>query len=193
LDRRYTSAYDLGDRGPTFRWHQEELMPEFHDRITRRRLLAAGAGGAVIAAAGVVELVNTGTLPGKSLLDRLDGACSVPAPSETYDASGPTVTGSFVSRARNRTVGYTIAYPPKHRPGSRLPLVLYLYGDGGNQASTLGSIAPARALAGRVRSGALPPMAIGVADGGSTLYWNGHPGDDPMRMLTDEFLPLALA
>ena len=161
-----------------------------YDKLTRRRLLAAGGGGVVLAALGVVELVNVGALPGKGLLDRLDGACSVPAPPETYAASGPTVVGSFFSRARNRTVGYTLAYPPNHRPGSRLPLVLYLYGDGGNHTSRLGGIAPARALAGRVHSGALPPMAIGVVDGGS-LYWNAHPGDDPMRMLADEFIPLS--
>lgn len=165
-------------------------MTESHDRVTRRRLLAAGAGGAVIAAVGVVELVSSGALPGKGLLDRLDGACSVPAPSEAYDVSGPTLTGSFFSHARNRTVGYTLAYPPNHHPGRRLPLVLYLYGDGGNQTSSLGGIAPARALAGRVRAGALPAMAIGVVDGGNSLYWNAHPGDDPMRMLTDEFIPL---
>jgi S-formylglutathione hydrolase FrmB len=165
-------------------------MTGSHDRITRRRLLAAGAGGAVIAAAGVVELVSSGALPGKGLLERLDGACSVPAPSEGYEVSGPTVTGSFVSHARNRTVEYTLAYPPKHHAGSRLPLVLYLYGDGGDQASTLGGIGPARALAGRVGEGALPPMVIGVADGGSSLYWNAHRDDDPMRMLTDEFIPL---
>lgn len=159
------------------------------DRLTRRRLLAAGGGGVVLAALGLVELVNVGALPGKSLLDRLDGACSVPAPPETYAESGPTVVGSFFSRARRRTVGYTLAYPPGHRPGSRLPLVLYLYGDGGSHTSRLGGVAPAHALAGRTHAGALPPMAIGVVDGGS-LYWNAHPGDDPMRMLTDEFIPL---
>jgi enterochelin esterase-like enzyme len=163
------------------------MLPD--DRLTRRRLLVAGGGGALIAAFGVVELVNAGALPGKGLLDRLDGACSVPAPPETYAESGPTVTGSFFSRARNRSVGYTLAYPPNHRPGSKLPLVLYLYGDGGNNTSTLGGISPARALAGHVHSAALRPMAIGVVNGGS-LYWNAHPGDDPMRMLTDEFIPL---
>jgi pimeloyl-ACP methyl ester carboxylesterase len=157
--------------------------------LTRRRLLAAGGGGALLAAVGLVELVHAGALPGKGLLDRLDGTCSVPAPPATYGVSGPTVVGRFFSRARGRTVGYTLAYPPGHRPGSGLPLVLYLHGDGGNHASTLGGISPARALAAQVHSRALPAMAIGVVDGGS-LYWNAHPGDDPMRMLTDEFIPL---
>jgi S-formylglutathione hydrolase FrmB len=157
---------------------------------TRRRFLTVAGGGAVVTALGVVELIHAGTLPGKGLLDRLDGACSVPGPQETFDESGPTVTGSFYSRARNRTVGYTLAYPPNHRPGSKLPLVLYLYGDGGDHSSAIGGISPARALAGRVHSGALPAMAVGVVDGGSGLYWNAHPGDDPMRMLTEEFIPL---
>jgi pimeloyl-ACP methyl ester carboxylesterase len=143
----------------------------------------------VLAAAGVVELVHAGDLPGKGVLDHLDGACSVHGPKETYAPSGPTVTGHFFSHARGITVGYTLAYPPAHGPGDQLPLVLYLYGDGGDHESPLGGIAPARALAGHVRSGGLPPMAIGVVDGGG-LYWNAHPGDDPMRMLTDEFFPL---
>jgi len=160
------------------------------ERITRRRLLVAGGGGTVVAAAGIVDLVSHGTLPGKALLDRLDGACSVPAAPESFEAAGPTIVGHFFSRARNRTVSYTLAYPRGHGPGSRLPLVIYLYGDGGSYASTLGGITPARALAGRARSGSLPPMAIAVADGGSSLYWNPHPGDDPMRMITDELIPL---
>ncbi len=159
------------------------------ERITRRRLLAGGGGGALVAAVGLADLVQHGVLPGKALLDRLDGACSVPAAAESFQAAGPTIVGHFFSRARNRTVNYTLAYPPGHGPGSRLPLVIYLYGDGGNHASTLGGIPPARALAGHARTGSLPPMAIAVADGGS-LYWNPHPGDDPMRMITDELIPL---
>ena len=31
---------------------------------------------------------------------------------------------SFYSRHRNRTIGYTIAYPPHHGPGDELPLVV---------------------------------------------------------------------
>jgi hypothetical protein len=31
-------------------------------------------------------------------------------------------------------------------------------------------------------------MALVVADGGS-LYWNPHPDDDPMGMITDELIP----
>ena len=46
-------------------------------------MLKAGLGGLLgVAAAGAVgvELVNHGVLPGKATLDRIDGACVVPAP-----------------------------------------------------------------------------------------------------------------
>ena len=80
---------------------------------TRRRVLAAGLGGATaLLAAGVtgVELVDHGVLPGKAKLDALDGACSVPRPVLVYSPRGPSFSGTFYSNARRRTVGYTLAY-----------------------------------------------------------------------------------
>jgi pimeloyl-ACP methyl ester carboxylesterase len=85
-------------------------------------------------------------------------------------------------------VDYTVAYPPGHRPGSRLPLVLYLHAYGGNHASLLGGLTLARALAARARGRPLPPMGAVAVDGGG-LYWNPHPGDDPLAMLVDEVIP----
>jgi pimeloyl-ACP methyl ester carboxylesterase len=157
-------------------------------RISRRRLLAAGAGGVLAAGAAGVELVARGVLPGQRYLDQLDGACSAPLPSERFASPGPTVSGGFFSAARRREVQFTLAYPPGHGPGSRLPLVVYLYGNGGSHTSPLGGLPLAQALAGHTRSGGIPPMALVVADGGS-LYWNPHPGDDPMGMITDELIP----
>lgn len=152
---------------------------------TRRRLLGTGltAGAAVLV--GGFELVDHRVLPGKHYLDEIDGTCSVRLPKETFAATGPTITGRFFSRARRREVGYTIAYPPGHRPGARLPLVLYLHAHGGNHRSSLGSVPPARALAGN----GIAPLALAVFDGGN-LYWNPHPGDDPMGMIVEEIVPL---
>lgn len=158
--------------------------------ITRRRLFAGGVVGGSAVIAGAIELVNTGTLPGKTLLDRIDGACDVPGPAETFAHSGQTVTGGFFSRARNRTVAYTIAYPPGRVPGSRLSLVVYLYGDGGDHTSPLGNYTLAQTLAAHTTAGPLPPIALVCADGGKNLYWNPHPDDDPLAMLTDELIPL---
>ncbi len=59
---------------------------------TRRRVLALGLGpAAVLAGAGVagVELVSRGVLPGRSMLDQLDGACSVASPPLAYSPLEP--------------------------------------------------------------------------------------------------------
>jgi len=159
----------------------------------RRLFLRYGLAGLVVVAAGGaagVELVARGVLPGQGALDQLDGACSAPAVDLTSDATpGPQLSGTFFSRARNRTVGYTIAYPPRHRPGATLPLVVMLHGYGGDHASALSGLTPAQALALRVNGAPLPPMALVTADGG-TGYWNPHPGDNPQAMLTDELIPM---
>jgi pimeloyl-ACP methyl ester carboxylesterase len=160
---------------------------------SRRRLLRNGlVAAAVVAAAGVCgfELVNRGVLPGKTMLDDLDGACAAPAADLTpYAVPGPERSGTFYSAARRQRVGYTIGYPPGHRPGARLPLVVMLHGYGGNHADALSGLSPAQALALRVNGRPLPPMALVTADGG-TGYWNPHPDDNPQAMLTDELIPM---
>jgi pimeloyl-ACP methyl ester carboxylesterase len=159
--------------------------------ISRRRLLKWIAGGvgtvAVVGATGL-ELVNHGVLPGKQLLDRIDGACSVPATPLSFETVGPSETGRFYSEARRRSVGYTIAYPPAHQPGDSLALIVMLHGYGNNHATSLFGMAPAQAVALRVDGAPLSPMAIVTVDGGNG-YWNPHPGDDPMSMVVHELIP----
>jgi enterochelin esterase-like enzyme len=155
-------------------------------------VLALGFGGAAaVAAAGItgVELVSRGVLPGKAELDRLDGSCSVPSPPLAYQRSGPVHSATFYSAARNRTVGYTIAYPPGHQSGDELPLVIMLHGYGGNHADALVGMSPAQAVAIKVGGRPLAPMAMATIDGGNG-YWTAHPGDDPMAMVIDELIPL---
>lgn len=135
------------------------------------------------------ELIAHGVLPGKSVLDEMDGACDVPAPVLDYAPLGPTVNGSFYSRARRREVGFTIGYPPRHVPGSRLPLIVMLHGDGGNHTDALVGMTPAQAVALETSGKPLPPMALVTLDGGDG-YWTPHPGDDAMAMLLDELIPL---
>jgi hypothetical protein len=157
----------------------------------RRQVLALGAGGvAAVIAGGVtgIELVSHRVLPGKALLDQIDGACSVASPSLKYAPLGPSFSGAFYSHARGRSVGYTIAYPPGHRPGSALPLVVMLHGFGGNHADALAGMSPAQAVALKTGGTPLPPIAMVTVDGGDG-YWNPHPGDDPMKMVTGELIP----
>jgi pimeloyl-ACP methyl ester carboxylesterase len=157
-------------------------------RVNRRRFLVGGTAGLIGVVVGGGELVEHGVLPGKMRLDQLLGDCSVSAPALTFAAAGHSSSGSFHSVARGRTVGYTLAYPPGHGPGSELPLVIYLHAFGGNHASLLGGVTLARALAAQQAGLALPPMAAVAVDGGG-LYWNPHPGDDPLAMLVDEVIP----
>ena len=159
---------------------------------TRRRVLTLGlAPAAALVAAGVtgLELISRGLLPGKAMLDTLDGACSVPGPALEFSLPGPSSSRTFYSAARRRTVGYTIAYPPGHRAGDELPLVVMLHGFGGNHADALVGMSPAQAVALRMDGRPLAPMALVTVDGGNG-YWNPHPGDDPMAMVIGELIPL---
>lgn len=162
-----------------------------HRRLVLRALLASSAG--VIAAVVVgVELVDHSVLPGKSMLDALDGACDLPgADLAVYATPGPEISGSFHSVARGRDVGYAIGYPPGHGPGDELPLIVMLHGEGGDHETALAGLTPARAVALRVPGTGAPlkPMALVTVDGG-TGYWNPHPGDDPLGMVAGELIPM---
>jgi len=159
---------------------------------SRRLFLGACLGVAVVAVAGAVgvELIDHGVLPGKSDLDAVDGACDLPsADLDAHAAPGPEMSGTFHSAARNRSVGYTIGYPPGHGPGDVLPLAVMLHGEGSDHANALAGLTPAQAVALRAGGRPLAPMALVTVDGG-TGYWHAHPGDDPMRMLVDELIPM---
>jgi pimeloyl-ACP methyl ester carboxylesterase len=158
--------------------------------LTRRRLLTAGIGTAVVAAAGAagLELIEHGVLPGKTDLAQLDGACEVAGPPLVFGRLGQSRSGRFYSRARRQQVGYTITWPPGHGPGSRLPLVVLLHGEGRDHTDVLSGMTQPQAPALRINGRRLPPMAMVAADGG-TGYWNPHPGDNAMGMVIDELIP----
>ncbi|MHB8827293.1 MAG: alpha/beta hydrolase [Acidimicrobiales bacterium] len=158
--------------------------------ISRRRLfwLTGSIGALVAAGASGVELVAHGVLPGRQYLNQVDGACSVAQPSLDVGPVGPSESGHFYSRARQRQVGYTLAYPPGHKPGSELPLVVMLHGFGDNHSTALVGLTPAQAVALRVNGAPLAPVTLVTVDGGDG-YWNPHPGDDPLAMVVDELIP----
>jgi hypothetical protein len=103
--------------GPEGTEHHEVI----HRGFGRRRLLTYGLGGlAAVAAAGVtgLDLISHGVLPGQLLLDEVEGKCSAASPQLRFSSLppksglGPSRSDRFYSGARNRTVGYTLAYPP---------------------------------------------------------------------------------
>ena len=164
-------------------------------RLSRRRMLQFGALGVVsVAGAGAAlfELVDHSVLPGHQELITLLGDCDVPAPAETFSAVGPAESGTFASRARRTTVGYTVAWPPGHGPGDALALVIAMHGFGANHNGVLTGLSLAQALALHAEGGPLPPMAMVAADGGGG-YWHRHPNDDPLAMVVDELIPMCQA
>jgi S-formylglutathione hydrolase FrmB len=157
---------------------------------TRRQVLfGAAATATAVAGAGVglIQLAEAGVVPGKSAVDQHLGYCDVSVPPARRPA-GPMTTASFASIRRRTTVTYTVAYPPGAAVGAPLPvcLVLHGYGADANQAWSAGDY-PAY-LAEAVGAGT-PGFALAAASGGNG-YWHPHPGDDPLGMLLDEFLPL---
>jgi enterochelin esterase-like enzyme len=99
------------------------------------------------------------------------------------------VSGSFYSRARRRTVGWTISYPPDHGPGDRLPVCVVLHGYANDHRYAFDTLQLQLAQAQLVAGRPIAPVVLASIDGGN-VYW--HPrtdGDDPVAMILDEFLP----
>lgn len=90
--------------------------------LTRRTLIRNGCLiAALFTATGAAgaELVSRGVLPGRAVLEKLDGACSAPAPAVPHGAPGPSLSGTFRSAARRRPVppsGLHRWYTPLPRP-----------------------------------------------------------------------------
>jgi enterochelin esterase-like enzyme len=157
--------------------------------VSRRAFLLGtlGIAGLAGAGAGAVALAAGGVIPGKAVVDQQLGFCDVDVPRVTATA-GPIVAGTFPSKLRRTTVAYKIAYPPGHRPGSSLPVSLVLHGYASDESGALAAGNYPANLAATVAAGT-PPFALASVAGGNG-YWHPHPDDDPLGMLTNEFLPV---
>ncbi len=157
--------------------------------LTRRQALLGVASVTVIAgaSAGLIQLTEAGIVPGKAALDRHLGYCDVTVPPVRH-AAGVITAGTFASARRNRAVNYAIAYPAGIPAGTALPVCLVLHGYGVDAAGALAAGDYPGYLADAVAAGT-PPFALAAVSGGSG-YWHPHPGDDPLGMVLEEFLPL---
>jgi enterochelin esterase-like enzyme len=161
-------------------------------RFSRRHIITFGIGAlAAVVVAGVagVELISHGVLPGQQELDQIEGGCAVASPPLRFSGLGRSMSGSFYSQTRHRTVGYTVAWPPGVDIGTPLPLVIMLHGEGANHSNALTGMTPGEAVALEIAGRTLPPMAMVTVDGGDG-YWNPHPEDNPMEMVVSELVPM---
>jgi enterochelin esterase-like enzyme len=164
--------------------------------LSRRTVLKWGIGVPVLVVAAAVAGVELGrsrrsaggVLTGPAVSATTAAPCTT-LPAGTSPARGPTYQGEFSSQYRHCTVGYSLSYPPGYQHGDLLPLAVYLHAYGGDHLSAYAGYPLAAALALGSNGGSLRPMAMICADGGDG-YWHPRPGDDPMRMIVDELVPM---
>jgi S-formylglutathione hydrolase FrmB len=159
-------------------------------------MISSGVLGAAAGLGGWALLAQARVAPGRGLIDDALGRCDISAtPAEA--APGLVVRASFYSARRRRSVGYMLAYPPKVRAGTKLPVCLVLHGRGASERDAFEGLNYHRVLAASVAA-KVPPFVLASIAGGDG-YW--HPregasgdekGDDPFGMLTDDF-PVVLA
>jgi S-formylglutathione hydrolase FrmB len=155
--------------------------------VSRRGLVLAAGAVVVVGAAGLTAVVEE-LVPGRSVLyrtlghDGSDGAIPDVEP-------GALISGSFPSRARGTSVGWSIARPPG-RPGP-LPVVVVLHGRGGDHSTAFSNdgLGLDRFLAAAVADG-MPPIALASVDGGEAYWHDREDGDHCESMVLDELLPL---
>jgi enterochelin esterase-like enzyme len=155
--------------------------------VSRRAFLLTGAG-AVLAASGAA-LVEARMVPGRGPLHKRLGLTGEDGVVPDVPP-GEVVSGSFESAFRRTTVGWSVIRPAGRPVSSPLPVAVLLHGRGGDHTFGVEALGIDRYLAAAVRAGA-PPIALAAVDGGPDNYWHRRSnGDDPQRMLLDEFVPL---
>ena len=155
--------------------------------VSRRTFLLGALGATLLASGGSVVAIEDGALPGRTRLAGLAGACDADA-SPAAGPVGAVTSGRFASAARGRDLGWTLALPPGHTADG-LSVTLVLHGRGGDHSTGFAQLKLHQFLAAYTRAGGTP-FALAAVDGGDT-YW--HPrstGDNPLRMITEEFLPM---
>jgi acetyl esterase/lipase len=154
---------------------------------SRRTVLFGGLGLAAIGAgAAGYELVQAGTLPGKYMLARLDGACGSAPPLPAGRRPVRHVV-AFESAYRHAAVQMVTLIPAGAAAGFGHGVVLALHGAGSSAVAFSGQVATAMTAA--KTSG----FAVICVDGGETYWHKRADGDDPIGMILHEVLPRAAA
>lgn len=154
--------------------------------ISRRSILLGGGGLVIACAAGGYELIQDGTLPGRYVLARLDGACGS-APPEPAGPRPVRYVTTFRSAYRHREVEMITLVPASDAGRSGLGVVMALHGAGGTAASFANLMSPSMTAA------RMTGCAVICVDGGDTYWHKRADGDDPLGMIVHEVLPRARA
>ena len=152
-------------------------------RLTRRGLLVAG--GAVATAGATGALVEHDRLPGRSRAHALLGLTGEPGTIPDAEP-GERDEGRFTSAHVEVDPHWVITHPPGVSPGARLPVVVALHGAGRTAEAWFDELGVDQFLAASGHR-----FAVAAVDGGLRSFWHERSdGQDPGRMLHDEFLPL---
>ena len=152
-------------------------------RLTRRGLLVAGGAAATAGATGA--LVEYDQLPGRTPMHELLGLTGEPGVVPDVEP-GERDEGRFASAHVEVDPHWVITHPPGTSPGTRLPVVVALHGAGRTAEAWFDELGIDQFLAASGHR-----FAVAAVDGGLRSFWHERSdGQDPCRMLHDEFLPL---
>jgi dienelactone hydrolase len=175
--------------GWRFRWRSGRYARSVS--LTRRQVLLGGGASAVVVAGALVGLVEVGVLPGKQRLLSAVGGCG-PAGEIPTATPGPVATGSFRSAARGGLdTSWAVLYPPGADDHTALPVCVAMHGRGGSHTWVFEGVHLDRYLADGVTNHGVAPFVIASVDGGDATNWHRRAsGEDPLKMVTDELLPI---
>jgi Putative esterase len=146
--------------------------------VTRRGFLAgAGLAAAVVLVGGVAWRIA----PWRDWLGAAGDKLGIELPGAISGVRDYTLDSLHV----DEPVGYSIAWPPGTEPGDALPVCFALPGRGGGPPMGFAGF-----VAEAVRNGKSPPYAVVGVDGGVSYWHRRKTGEDRLRMLLHELVPL---
>lgn len=148
-------------------------------RMTRRRAVA-GLGAAALAAGGAAA--GARRLPVHTWYDELTGACGPSGPSPPRLPGTRVVSGTLHSASVPEPVDYAVGLPPGHVGGAA---AVCLPGRGSDADWVMNVIHAVDFVA-----AAGLRFAVAAVDGGQSYWHRRIDGEDRMRMLISDFLPL---
>jgi len=148
-------------------------------RLTRRRAVT-GLGAAALAAGGAAA--GARRLPVRTWYDELTGVCGPSGPSPPRLPGTRVVSGTLHSTSVPEPVDHAVGLPPGHF-GSAAAVCLPGRGSDADWVMNVLHAVDFVAAAGR-------RFAVAAVDGGQSYWHRRADGEDRMRMLISDFLPL---